>query len=59
MEQASSQNPCLKKFLDELQKEISNPLHKRLIQAYGGSEPVKSMESELAKIISEILRHED
>jgi Trp operon repressor len=46
-------------FLDELQREVSDPLHRRLIQAYRGDNPVQSMESELAKILFEVLRGED
>ena len=59
MEGATSRNSRPNEFLDELQKEISNPLHKRLIQAYQGYNPVESMESELAKILLEVLHRED
>jgi len=59
MEEVSSQNSRREEFLDELQRELSDPLHRRLIQAYRGDDPVQSMESELAKILLEVLRRED
>ncbi len=46
-------------YLDELLVELSDPVHKRLIQAYRGDDPVQSMESELGKILMEVLYHED
>ena len=45
--------------MEELQKQVSDPVHKRLILAYRGSNPVQSMESELKKMLSDVLRHED
>ena len=59
MGQMSSQSSCSEEFLNELQKELSNPLHKRLLQAYQGSDPVQSMEAELARILLEVLHRED
>jgi hypothetical protein len=59
MEEVSSQNSRREEFLDELQSELSDPLHRRLIQVYWGDDPVQSMESELAKILLEVLRRED
>ena len=47
------------KHLDELLAELSDPIHKRLIQAYQGDDPVQSMESELGRILMEILHRED
>lgn len=55
----SSEKSRCDEFLDELQREFSDPLHRRLIQAYRGDDPVTSMESELAKILLEVLRRED
>lgn len=46
-------------FLNEILKEISDPIHRRLIQAYKGDNPVESMETELSKILSEVLQRED
>lgn len=58
-EESPSKHSRCNEFLDELQKESSNPLHKRLIQAYRGDNPVQAMEAELAKILLEALRGED
>lgn len=41
-------------FLEEVLREIPDPIHKRLIQAYKGDNPVESMETELSKILSEV-----
>lgn len=59
MEEVSSQNSRQEEFLNELREEISDPLHKRLIQSYHGDNPVGSMESELVKILLEVLHRED
>jgi len=53
------QEPPSKKYLDELIAELSDPIHKRLIEAYQGDDPVQSMESELEKILIEVVRCED
>jgi len=45
----------VQRFLDTL----SDPVHKRLIEAHGGDDPVRSMESELANILKEVLNRED
>ena len=47
------------KFLAELLAKISEPIHKRLIRAYRGDEPVRSMEYELSEILKEVLRREN
>jgi hypothetical protein len=46
-------------FLSELLEEITDPIHKRIINAYQGDDPVHSMETELGKILLEVLTHED
>jgi hypothetical protein len=46
-------------FLLELLEEISDPIHKRLIKAYQGADPVRSMETELGEILLEVVRRED
>jgi hypothetical protein len=46
-------------FLAELLAEISDPLHKRLVEAYGGDDPVQSMEAELCQILMEVVHRED
>ena len=58
-EKSRSENSRAHEFLEELRKEIKSSLHKRLIQAYQGDDPVQSMEAELAKILSEVLHRED
>jgi len=55
----TSQHSSSKEYLDELLAELPNPVHKRLIQAYRGNNPVQSMESELGKILMEVLHRED
>lgn len=46
-------------FLKQLQKEIIDPIHKRLIQAYTGNNPLQSMEDEFSKVLKEVLTRED
>ncbi len=46
-------------FLSELLEEITDPIHKRIIKAYQGDAPVQVMETELGKILLEVLTHED
>lgn len=46
------------KFLKELLEQISDPIHRRLIEAYAGENPVRSMESKLSEILMEVLRRE-
>jgi len=43
------------KYLEELSQGVSDEVHKRLIEAYRGENPVESMESELRKIIMEVV----
>ena len=45
--------------LDELGREVAEAVHRRLLHAYRGDEPLESMEAELGKILSEIVQHED
>jgi len=54
-EELSKRQELIYEFLSEL----SDPIHKRVIQSYGGNEPVESMEAELWKIMLEILSDED
>lgn len=58
-EQSLSKNTRHEEFLAELGRQLSNPLHKRVLQAYQGSDPVQSMEAELARILLEVLHRED
>jgi len=55
----TSQRSSREEYLDELLVEPSDPVHKRLIQAYRGNNPIQSMESELGKILMEVLNRED
>ena len=59
MDKPTSKDARRAEYLDELLKKISDPVHKRLIQAYMGSNPVQSMESELGEILKEVLHLED
>ena len=55
----ANQDSSLQTHLNELTEKVTNPLHKRLIQAYKGSDPKKSMEDELGRILVEVLYGED
>jgi hypothetical protein len=46
-------------FLSELLDEIPDPIHKRLIEAYQGDDPVYSMETKLGEILLEVVHRED
>lgn len=59
MDEPTSKDTRRAEYLDELLKKISDPVHKRLIQAYMGNDPVQSMESELGEILTEVLHLED
>jgi len=59
MDEPTSKDARRAEYLDELLKKISDPVHKRLIQAYMGNNPVQSMESELGEILKEVLHLED
>ena len=45
-------------YLNELLDKLSSPIHKRIIGAYEGDDPVQAMESELRRILTEVLRRE-
>ena len=45
-------------YLTQLLEVLSDPIHKRIIKAYAGDNPVESMESELTKILTEVLNRE-
>ena len=59
MNQVASDRSRGDEFLGEMERRVSDPLHKRLIQAYHGEDPAQSMEFELATILLEILHRED
>jgi hypothetical protein len=41
----------IERFLDEL----TDPIHRRLVEAYTGDDPVASMEAELGEVLKEAL----
>lgn len=59
VEKASSTKARRVEFLEELKAEISNPLHRRVVKAYQGDNPVQAMELELGAILLEVLKRED
>ena len=46
-------------YVRQFLEQLSNPIHKRLIEAYEGDDPVVSMESELGRVLREVLENED
>lgn len=60
MKEKTSKSSRCEEFINELLEEISDPVHKRLVQTYlVSNDPVRSMESELGKILIEVLNSED
>jgi len=57
-EKEKSNKHSRKKYLEELTESVSDPFHIRIINAYSGKNPVESMESELRKILIEVLKSE-
>ncbi|MDI6762297.1 MAG: hypothetical protein QME83_04610 [Thermodesulfobacteriota bacterium] len=45
-------------YISELLGEISDPVHKQIIEVYGGIDPLQAMETKLREILSEVLRSE-
>ena len=54
-----SRDSSQKDYLEELSEVLSDTYHKRLIRAYKDDDPVQSMESELGKILLEVLNNEN
>lgn len=48
-----------KEYVSEIIENLTDPVHRRIIQAYKDANPVQSMESELVTVIREILNRED
>ncbi|HUW96529.1 MAG TPA: hypothetical protein VMW58_12145 [Anaerolineae bacterium] len=46
-------------YVRQFLEQLSNPIHKRVIEAYEGDDPVMSMESELVRVLREVLEDED
>ena len=59
MSEPTIQECRFKEYQAELLERVSDPVHKRLIEAYQLKNPVGSMEDELGKILLEVLRNED
>lgn len=58
-ENSNDQSSPTKNILGELLSQTTDPVHKRIISAYAGEDPVVSMEGELAKILLEIMKDEN
>jgi len=48
-----------REFVGELLKEIANPIHRRILEAYSPSSPVNSLELELQNILIEVMKADD
>jgi hypothetical protein len=46
-------------IVEELLAQLSDPIHRRIIQAHRGVDPVQSMESEIGEILLEVLNREN
>ena len=46
-------------FIEEIVAQLSDPIHKRIIQAHTSADPVQSMESEIGNVLLEVLNRED
>jgi len=53
--EATREHDGCNKYLEDLSRGVQDEVHKRLIEAYSGENPVESMESELRRIIMEVL----
>ena len=49
----------LELYLEELKALVTDPIHKRLLAAYTGDKPKKSVELELDRLLIEVLKSED
>ena len=57
--EVTSQRPPEDVLMEELVAQLSDPIHKRIIQAHTTADPVQSMESEIGKVLLEVLNRED
>ena len=57
--EVTDQRPPEDVFMDELVTQLSDPIHRRIIQAHHGVDPVQSMESEIGRILLEVLNREN
>lgn len=54
MDKKSITQKRIEEYLTELLDLVTDPIHKKLIEAYQQGTPVESMEEELSKILLEI-----
>jgi hypothetical protein len=62
MEEANenkANNARQKEIISDILSQLSDPLHKRIVNAYGGEDPVDSMELELGKVLLDIWTDEN
>ncbi len=52
-------NTSTDRYRDQFLEELSDAVHRRILAAYRGDAPVESMESELVRIVKEVLDRED
>jgi hypothetical protein len=57
--EVTDQRPPEDVFVEELVAQLSDPIHKRIIQAHTTADPVQSMEFEIGKVLLEVLIRED
>ena len=50
--------PAGREYVERLLEELTDQVHKRLIEAYAGDDPVASMEAELTAILEEVMENE-
>lgn len=57
--EGNGQTATADSFVERFVEGLSDPIHKRLIQAYRGEDPVGSMEAELSTVLKEVMESED
>ena len=58
MQQTPVASSRRQEFMAELVAQVTDPLHRRLLEAYTGDEPLKAMERTLREILTEMVSHE-
>ena len=48
-----------REYVERFLEQLSDPIHKRLIGAYDDEDPAASMESELGRVLREVVENED
>ncbi|MBI4298302.1 MAG: hypothetical protein HY666_00890 [Chloroflexi bacterium] len=57
---ASGSPSRIQQYLEELAATVKNPVHRRLLKAHQGDNPIHEMETELGRILNEVVeRSED